>query len=347
MNKKIIKSIVTCLILTVSFLTIFPISQADGSGPHSMKGTLYINDEIPASPPYDFEQIIIKIVFTEETYNDTIYEYNQYLDDTNYNMGLWGHEGETADIFIEYYGQEITPDDNQTITINSGEIGFIMDLHITTEIITPNNPPNTPANPKPENNSENIGLTPQLSVFVTDPDGDALNVSFYNASNDALIGVAHNVQNATNATVNWIDLEFNTSYNWYAVANDSEFETYSDTFTFKTIKEDNIKPAVSFEKPEEGSLYLFNHRIFSGILKIPFILGKINIVINATDNQSGISKVELSIKGVFREINENLTEYPYSYEWSGFFFGKYNITATAYDMNGNSANTSMIVRKFL
>ena len=80
---------------------------------------------------------------------------------------------------------------------------------------------------------------------------------------------------------------------------------------------------------------------------MPFILGKINIVVKATDNESGISRVELSIKGKYSEKTENIPDYPYTYEWSSFGFGKYNITATAYDMSGNSANTSIIVRKFL
>ena len=217
-----------------------------------------------------------------------------------------------------------------------------------TETTTPNNPPDTPINPKPENNSENIGINPELSVFVTDPDGDNMNVSFYN-ENDELIGVVNNAQNATNASLYWGDLEYNTSYSWYAVANDSEFETHSDNFTFKTInqEEDNIKPNIFFEKPENGSLYIFDSMIFSAILKTPFVLGKLNIAINATDNETGISRVELSIIGNYQNITENLTQYPYTYEWNKFGFGLYNITATAYDMNQNSATTNIIVRKFL
>ena len=230
---------------------------------------------------------------------------------------------------------------------NEGEKSDI-ECGIPTENLEPNNPPNKPVNPKPENNSEDIVLNPQLSVFVTDPDEDSLTVYFYNASDEALIASV-TANNGTNATVTWSNLAFNTSYQWYAVANDTEYEAASDTFTFKTIEiqEDNTKPVVSFEKPEEGSLYLFDSMIFSGILRIPFIIGDINVIVKATDNESGISKVELSIKGLFTDINENLTEYPYQYNWSSFSFGKYNLTATAYDMSGNYANTSIIVRKFL
>jgi len=438
MDKKAIKSIFTCLILIFSFLTVFPISQADISTPHSMKGILYINDEIPTSPPSDLEQILVKLVFTTESYKDTIYEYNSNSDETNYNVGIFGHEGETADITVEYYGYEVIPDDNQTIFINAGTYGYIIDLHITLEIdieepskvtglsvtdakdgkldlswdeatdnvavdhyniyrdstfltTTPgttyqdtglnndqeycyqisavdtsdnegekstqdcetptkttiqNNPPDKPTNPKPINNTEDICLNPELSVFVTDPDDDTLTVSFYNASNDQLIGTVNNVENASDATVIWYDLDFNTYYHWYAVASDGE-ETQSDEYVFKTIEEDNNKPSVNIEKPEEGSLYLFGDKIFQGILKIPFIIGSIEIVVNADDKESSISRVELSIKGFLCDVNESLTKHPYTYEWTGFAFGKYNITATAYDVSGNSATTSIIVRKFL
>jgi len=210
-----------------------------------------------------------------------------------------------------------------------------------------NHPPTKPTNPKPDNNSEENSLNPQLSVFVTDPDDDQLTVSFYNASNDQLIVTASNVQNATNAKVTWYGLDFNTYYTWYAIANDTEFETRSDVFTFKTIEEDNTPPDVSFEKPEEGSLYFFGNLVFPGVLRMPFILGKINIVVKATDDETGISRADLTIKGNWIEKTESLTTSPYTYEWSSFGFGKYNITATAYDMSGNSANTSMIVHKFL
>ncbi len=439
MNKKTIKTTVMCFIILFSFFTVFSNTQADYSSPHSVKGTLYINDEIPTSPPFDFEEIIVKLIFPgNNIYCEEIYEYNIYCDSTNYNVGFWGHEGETADIIIEYYGQDITPEYNQTIYIDT-TIGYILDLHITAEepdieppskvtgleasdakdekldltwdtatdniavdhykiyrdnvfidteysttyqdtgltngqeycykisavdtssnegeksnqkcatptaTIIPNHPPNKPINPTPENNSADIGLGSQLSVYVTDPDNDMLTVSFYNASNDQLIGSV-DIQSGNDAMVQWNNLGFNNIYYWYAVANDSQYETKSDVFNFKTIEEDNNPPNVFFEKPEEGSLYVFGNKIFSGILTIPFILGETNIVVNATDNESDISKVELSIKGKWFGKTDELTENPYTYEWTGFAFGNYNVTATAYDVAGNSANTSIIVRKYL
>ena len=212
-----------------------------------------------------------------------------------------------------------------------------------------NNAPDKPITPEPENNSIDVVLNPILSIYVQDSDGESMTVTFKDASDDSIIGTAVNVDSASRAAVTWPGLSFNTTYNWYAVANDSEFETRSDVFCFKTIKEedDDTAPVVFFETPQEGGLYVFGNNIFSGILKTPLIIGSLKIVVNATDKQSGISHVTLSIKGKWKNITQNLTTSPYTYEWSSFGFKTYNITATAYDNAGNSASTSIIVRKFL
>jgi hypothetical protein len=212
-----------------------------------------------------------------------------------------------------------------------------------------NNAPDKPITPEPENNSIDVVLNPVLSIYVLDTDGDSMTVTFKDASDDSIIGTAVNVDSATRAAVTWPGLSFNTTYNWYAVADDGELETQSDVYCFKTIKEedDDTAPVVFFETPQEGGLYLFGNNIFSGILKTPLIIGNLNIIVNATDNQSGISHVTLSIKGKWQNITQNLTTSPYTYEWSSFGFKTYNITATAYDNAGNSASTSILVKKFL
>jgi len=144
MIKKKIQTISIACFMLLAVLAIIPIAQA--SSPHSVKGILYINDEIPTSSAYDFEEIIVKLIFPgDTTYENKTYEYNLYSDNTNYIIGFWGHEGETADIHVEYYGEIITPDDNQTITISS-TIGYIMDIRITVEEPEPDTePPSPPA----------------------------------------------------------------------------------------------------------------------------------------------------------------------------------------------------------
>ena len=101
-----------------------------------------------------------------------------------------------------------------------------------------NRPPNIPSNPSPANGSVNVSLNPDLSVSVSDPDGDVLDVSFYDASDDSLIAVDYNVASGSVASITWNGLSKNTSYYWYVIVDDSEDTIKSNTWNFKTI---NIK----------------------------------------------------------------------------------------------------------
>jgi hypothetical protein len=98
-----------------------------------------------------------------------------------------------------------------------------------------NNPPDKPCNINPENDSVNEPVNITLIVCCSDPDGDIMNISFYNAQGDILIGVHNNVSTGFPGIMSWSNLNYNTTYSWYAVANDSELENKSDTWTFKTI----------------------------------------------------------------------------------------------------------------
>ena len=101
-----------------------------------------------------------------------------------------------------------------------------------------NNPPNQPSDPSPAHNEIGLSINPVLSVIVSDPDGDSLNVSFFNASDDSLIGIDNDVVSGGVASVTWSDLDLNMTYSWYVIVNDSKDENLSDTWFFKTI---NIK----------------------------------------------------------------------------------------------------------
>jgi len=215
---------------------------ADGH-PHSVKGVLYIDDEIAP------EGIEIILSFPKENETTTTYEYMLYGDLTNYNLGFWGHEKQTGYFFVIYKETKFEPIDNKTVFIEEGVIGYLIDLHI----VTPeNNPPSPPGNPVPRNNSQDIGLSPSLCVDVIDPDGDTMDVSFYDASDDSLIGLDKSVPSGGTASVVWGGLSRGTVYFWYAVANDSIYETTSDIWNFKTIEnQPPIKPTNPF--PENGA----------------------------------------------------------------------------------------------
>ncbi len=344
-KNKAYKSIFIITILLLLSVISFTQNTIACSHPHSVKGILYINNEIAP------ENIQIKLVFNDITETTLTYEYNLYGDNTNYNLGFWDHEEQTGSFIVVYQGQEIIPDDNQTIYIEDGVTGYIMDLHIT-YTIPPNNPPNKPTNPTPSNNSENISLNPMLSVQVTDLDDDTMNVSFYNASNDNLIGTTYNVPNASTATIEWPDLTYNKTYHWYAIANDSKDKTQSDTWNFKTETEEieNIPPTIKITKPQKG-VYINNRKTLLGIriLRPTLIIGDITLIANATDEDQGIEKVEFYIN--CKLIGNDTTE-PYTCNWTRnhrirLFRHHYVITVKAYDKLGETAFDFMVVKKYL
>ncbi len=125
------------------------------------------------------------------------------------------------------------------VVVNDSEYEIKSDeWNFTTTLTLINNPPDKPINPSPSDDETGVETDPVLSVVVSDPDNDLLNVSFYNASDNSIIGVDNNVASGTLASVTWSDLDLNTTYSWYVIVNDSNDENLSETWLFKTI---NIK----------------------------------------------------------------------------------------------------------
>jgi len=98
----------------------------------------------------------------------------------------------------------------------------------------PTCPPYKPTNPNPENNATDIELNPMLNVYVSDPNNDTMNVSFYDASDDSLIDTVTNIESDTMVSVVWPSLDYGVTYEWYAVAEDYEGPAQSDTWRFTT-----------------------------------------------------------------------------------------------------------------
>jgi hypothetical protein len=91
-------------------------------------------------------------------------------------------------------------------------------------------------NPVPSNGAVGVALNPTLSVDVSDPDGDSMDVSFYDASGPTLIGTDAGVLSGGTASVTWPGRSVGTTYNWYAVADDNIAGiTQSATWSFTTI----------------------------------------------------------------------------------------------------------------
>jgi len=114
------------------------------------------------------------------------------------------------------------------------------------------NPPNKPSNPSPSNDASSVSVNPTLNVKVTDSDGNSMDVYFYDDSDDSLIGVDENVPSGETASVTWENLDYTTTYKWYAVADDNIEQTQSNKWSFTTM-EPNDPPILSSENPLDMS----------------------------------------------------------------------------------------------
>jgi len=331
--KKFISIIAITLILA-SFLITSP-SNSASLIPCTVYGYIYVNGAI--ADPFQVQKVVLN--FSTQEIEADLFENNTY-----YIVDFSEDKGEMGTFEVTITTGTWLADEN--ITMESGVYNYSLDLHINVSNPPVNSAPNKPSDPTPENNSINIGLNPTLSVHVLDLDGDIMEVSFYNSSYDSLIGVVSDVASNTYASIVWKNLSYNTTYSWYAVANDSELENISDVFTFKTRKKENQAPHVKIMKPEQGALYFRNKKIPLSFLNNPIIIGDITIEVNATDEDSGIEKVEITVKGLIFEKTETLSTEPYQWDWNTSAFGRYTITAKAYDAEGKTSKDSIIIRKF-
>lgn len=103
--------------------------------------------------------------------------------------------------------------------------------------VSANQSPSVPTSPGIADGSVDVGLSPELSVAVSDPDGDTLDVSFYavTGSGDQLIGTVSGVTSGQRASYVWSGLSADTEYQWYAVASDGNSTSVSSTWSFTTL----------------------------------------------------------------------------------------------------------------
>lgn len=119
-----------------------------------------------------------------------------------------------------------------------------------------NSPPDEPTHPTPTDRATGVSTDPTLSVKVSDHNGDSMDVTFYDASNDEQIGKSSGVASGSTASTTWSGLSESTTYEWYAVADDGEATTDSDTWSFTTTStgEDSTAPSVLSVKPSKDSV---------------------------------------------------------------------------------------------
>ena len=179
--------------------------------------------------------------------------------------------------------------------------------------------PNKPDNPTPSDNLVGVSIHPILSVIVTDPNEDDLNVKFY--LDGGLIGT-DNAKSGEKASFQIENsLEFNTVCNWYVVVDDGEYSTKSDVWSFTTIKEsDYFEISVEIIKPKEKKMYLFDR------IKLPFFM---NLILGHITIEAEIGVIgNISISNISFIVNDEiLASFDYSpsnnlYNWE---FGKRSI----------------------
>lgn len=111
----------------------------------------------------------------------------------------------------------------------------------------------------------------------------------------------------------------------------------------------NLPPKVGIVNPVNNMLHLFGKPIMKSPLsyigiKITRLIGKTNIVVNASDEDGTIEKVEFYIDNSLISTD---TEAPYEYTlnkiglFKSLFFRKHIIKVIAYDNSGKTSNAEL------
>jgi len=208
-----------------------------------------------------------------------------------------------------------------------------------------NQPPYVPSNSSPPNGATNVSIPLELFWTGGDPDpGDTVTYDVYFGTMSPPVIMVHN-QSATSYDPG--PLLYNKTYYWKIVAWDNHnASTAGPIWNFTTEQQpDTTPPQVEITIPQKGYLYI-NLADFV-IMKIPFfttlIIGKLTVTANATDNQSGINRVEFYVD---TELKANDTTAPYEWTWTerGHFF-PYVLKAIAYDNAGHHNSAEVKVWK--
>jgi len=115
------------------------------------------------------------------------------------------------------------------------------------------------------------------------------------------------------------------------------------------VFEDTTPPKVKIEKPIKG-VYIRGNKILPRLIRLTLIIGSITIEVNATDNETGIDRVEFygGLRGTKYLGNDTTEPFTYNLKRGRIrFIHIQKIKVVAYDMAGNNASDKIMVRKIL
>ena len=104
---------------------------------------------------------------------------------------------------------------------------------------------------------------------------------------------------------------------------------------------DETPPTISITKPKEKYLYFIGNEIIQLSFKTR-IFGGMTIVADASDDLSGVEKVEFYINNELVEVDK-VKYYWWNWESIDSMFGNYEIKVVVYDNVGYSASDEMTV----
>jgi len=117
---------------------------------------------------------------------------------------------------------------------------------------------------------------------------------------------------------------------------------YADAADAARVSEGNLPPSIGISSPKEWMRYILGKETRKTLLGKTMLIGKIPIKATV-QAESGVDKVEFSVKGLFGEDNGVVTKEPYEWMWESFAFGRYTITAKVYDNEGRTTSNSIDV----
>ncbi len=209
--------------------------------------------------------------------------------------------------------------------------------------ISGNIQPFQPINPNPINSEVDVDVDVNLSWIGGDPNpGDIVEYKIYFGT--------------TNPPTNHVEtlnknfyypeyLDKDTHYYWKVNAIDNH-GSITEGEVWEFWSEDTRPPTTWFKKPINRALYINNNDmiLLSVFFETTTIIGPINVEVFASDDNSGIEKVEFYVDDSLKSV---IVEIPYEYYLDETMLFKHSLIIVTYDKAGNSDSYEIIARCFI